>query len=185
MASITLKNIFNSVELKKTANTILKYLKLSRRKDTTSLVYTDGECDSVQTKFENLSNHLKIGVRATSFKEATILLRFLRLIIDDNSMVLVPCEMINAESVGIYEYITQLSEENCTYVTPHIDENNISVKLHSWCGSEITLKTILTSSDEMDIWTLERLQSHFDNAGNFYNFEEICDGKCVVPELLK
>nr|QBK91348.1 MAG: hypothetical protein LCPAC202_03220 [Pithovirus LCPAC202] len=45
-------------------------------------VYTDGEFDGNQTLFERLSNHLQIGVKASSKKLGVCLLRLLRCQID-------------------------------------------------------------------------------------------------------
>lgn len=51
-------------------------------------IYFSGEFDGNQTKFESLSNHLEVGVIAPNKITGLVLLRLVRIIIDENTDLL-------------------------------------------------------------------------------------------------
>lgn len=82
-------HVLKGVENYYNATNLLLYIKSCQEqllKDEEKLlkVYTDGAFDSSQTLFERLSNHLQIGVKASSKKFGVCLLRLLRCQIDSH-----------------------------------------------------------------------------------------------------
>jgi hypothetical protein len=149
-------------------NLIEKYLKELPTTDKPK-IYFSGEYDSQQTEFESGSNKLKLGVLAYNETVALVLLRFLRIIIDDvtdfltedsfctyvsifdtKSNCITEIEKIDKE-IEIKEIIKRISEGEETY----IQSFSLDQPIHTnFVQEEYNFTKRL---DEIDIWTLPRI----------------------------
>lgn len=149
-------------------NCIEEYLKQLPSDDNPKL-YFSGEYDSNQTKFEHGSNNLEFGVSTHNKTTALVLLRFLRIIIDNRP------EFLLEDSVCSYveEFDTT---ENCMNETLKIEKElemteiikRLSKQEKSYMSCYSLHEPITTNFikaehnftkrlDEIDVWTLPRI----------------------------
>lgn len=89
--SYTVKFKPTNIEYKKMLLDILDHLATIPEDYQKDMVYTSTEFDGNQTEYEQLSNNLKIGVKAKSDIVGTTLSLFLRAIIDHNYGIIATC----------------------------------------------------------------------------------------------
>lgn len=150
-------------------------INLSATEGGTPRLYFSGEFDSIQSKFEKGSNNLKFGVLANNETVALVLLRFLRIIIDDRGDMLMKdsfCSLVseecdpkegnwvtcymkrivkNGESMKMDEIINRISSHEISYMNSFSLNEPIST---SFIRKELNFEKRL---DEIDIWTLPRV----------------------------
>jgi len=151
-------------------NVIEKYLK-ELPPDDQPKIYFSGEFDSNQTKFEYKSNNLEIGVLAYNKTVALVLLRFLRIIIDDNTDLLIEdsfwSEVTEFDAEGNYITETYKAQEklDITEIIRKIsDKEEDYMNCFSLNGSIHTNfikeeENFVKRLDEIDIWTLPRIMN--------------------------
>ena len=152
-------------------------INLSATKGDTLRLYFSGEFDSNQSKFEKGSNNLKFGVLACNKTVALVLLRFLRIIIDNRGELLmedsfcsltseecdpkndnwVICYMKrivkNGESMKMDKIIKRIATHEISYIHSFSLNEPIST---SFVREEFNFEKRL---DEIDIWTLPRVMA--------------------------
>lgn len=119
-------------------------------------VYFSGEFDGSQTFFEKQSNHLRIGVIASNHKVGLILLRLLRIIIDDvyHLLTIYFEELEPGDKYLIKDLVEEMSKEETQYLevfeiddiyrtTLMSSKGNISIEKRFW---------------EVDLWNLNRIK---------------------------
>ena len=132
-------------------------------------MYFSGEYDSNQTKFEFGSNNLELGILAYNETVALVLLRFLRIIIDNMTDFLYEdsfCTFVEQfdpksnfmtetvkvdEQIEINEIIKRLSEKEETYMHCF----SLDQPIHT--NFVRTEHNFTKRLDEIDIWTLPRI----------------------------
>jgi hypothetical protein len=145
-----------------------KYLK-ELPSDDTPKIYFSGEYESNQTKFEKGSNNLKFGVLSTNKTVALVLLRFLRIIIDNRPEFLVEdsfsswVDEYDSENdcmngfvkydkeLEINKIIKRLSKQEKSYMNCYLLDKPIS---SNFVQSEFNFTKHI---EEIDIWTLPRI----------------------------
>lgn len=147
-------------------NFLMNHLKeLSKKSTEPYKVYFSGEFDSNQTVFEKLSNNLQIGVIANNETTGLILLHFLRMIIDQHPDLFF-WNLQDKIGYDITEYEMSIDEIVALFARfeeqymSSFDLNDIFVvKLRSW-SKEITIEHTI---NDVNIWTLERINKEFPN----------------------
>lgn len=120
-------------------NEIKKYL--TNKMQTNSgkaKLYFSGEFDSNQSKFEYGSNNLTFGVLSSNKTVALVLLRFLRIIIDNRAELLM--EDFRAiyknvkigDKIKLSRLIRGIGSDEKSYMHSHAINRNISVSLKSY-----------------------------------------------------
>jgi hypothetical protein len=111
-------------------------------------VYFSGEFDSNQTEFEKKSNHLEIGVMASTKIEGLILLRLLRIIVDKNYRLLLEDISFDWKEIDgkevLVDYINKkqrmirimkrLAKKEKQYITSFKTTDQFTVKLYGRNG---------------------------------------------------
>lgn len=156
---------------------IEKYL-LSQKSGITK-VYFSGESDSNQTKFEQGSNDLEFGALSTNDTMGLVLLRFLRIIIDnkpDMFMDDVCHDWENDDENGdgvfakigdivlIKDIVERIAEKEEQYMTSFTLDQPISVTLSEWDITTKSVKNIVITRklEEIDGWTLSGIMRELD-----------------------
>lgn len=142
---------------------------LQKEKSYKTKIYFSGEYDSNQTLFESLSNQLEIGVLAPNRKTGLVLLRFLRIIIDNYPKLLMEdvmeryneedeCEVLEYGSkIKMAEIIKEISKKEKHYLS----EFHLTDELKTnFVGGENVTKRL----DEIDVWTLPRIMAAIDSS---------------------
>lgn len=144
-------------------NKIEDYLIRNRNKDDAHKIYFSGEFDSHQSKFEYASNNLLIGVIASNETEGLLLLRLLRIIIDDREDLLIRWDWEDGTSVHVKDIVERLAKTESNYINSFDPDQKISRKLMHYSfeppntdGAVIETEIIKTL-DEIDIWTFSRI----------------------------
>lgn len=149
-------------------NLIEKYLKNLPANDKPK-IYFSGEFDSNQSSFEHSSNNIELGVLAYNKQVALVLLRFLRIIIDNRQELLMEdsfgsvVEEFDHKMGCVIEIFTMNEKMKINEII-----RNISEKEEPYMHSFLLDKPISTSFvkhkhnftkrlDEIDIWTLPRI----------------------------
>ena len=137
---------------------LIKYLEnLSENSTPESKIYFSG-AESAPTTFENLSNHLEIGVISNSEYVALILLRFVRIIVDEYYDILwADLEEIPSTQHG-YAKVSEIAEilskpERCCLMSFYPNQK-FTRKLWGERGEYTVSKRI----HEVDVWTLPRVK---------------------------
>jgi hypothetical protein len=136
-------------------------------KDNESLIYFSGEFDSNQTKFENKSNNLKIGVVAKSQKIGCAGLRFLRYIIDDRLHDLYDDDLTcfhedETSDYSISNFIEYLAMLEDVYMSCFKLDEIYSVELSD--GTSIR-----TTKRDVDKWSIKRLKKEIEQLWKYNN----------------
>ncbi|CAK7995061.1 Hypothetical protein POVR1_LOCUS579 [uncultured virus] len=115
-------------------------------------VHFSGEFDSNQTKFETLSNELKLGVIARSKLFARAALRLIRFEVDNNPLYDYAQEIIDEEGdpLTYTNLIKTLAHQESHYGKDYPLGTNFMVK---YVGGE----TLTRDITEIDLWTLGRM----------------------------
>lgn len=149
-------------------DTIEKYLIKKSNNDNPHKLYFSGEYDSNQTKFEYASNNLEIGVSSNNEIVGLVLLRFLRIIIDKNTRLLMEdvCKsweevsledggndeilitIENGDEMKICDIISRLAEKEKSYMQSFDIGESISTNFVG--GNNFTKNNI-------SIWELPRI----------------------------
>lgn len=154
-------------------NAIENYLLATRNKTDENKIYFSGEYGNL-TKFEEESNNLEIGVIASNEIEGLVLLRLLRIIIDDITHLLPGWESYYSEEewdnianndskIDLSDYIKGLSREESEYMIKFNLNDKISSMLTRYNRDPPNTKgvrieyEITKTLDEIDIWTLPRI----------------------------
>ncbi len=142
---------------------ILRQLSNEKKIGTEDTIWTDGEFDSNQTEFEKKSNYLEIGVLANSKRKAVVCLKMLRTIVDGYEFLYYTMELLQAEEKQftlskLIEYLFDLDD----YVRNHQDREKVTADLVKCKDGKIIDFTIETCAKKMDLWSLDRLLSHFE-----------------------
>jgi len=148
-------------------NWIEKHLKELSSDDNPKL-YFSGEYDSNQTKFERCSNNLQLGVLAYNKITALVLLRFLRIIIDNRPEFLLedPFTSFVEEFDGnglIVEVIQDIKQMEISEIVEKISKQEEDYMQCFSLDKPITTNFTKTEYnfvrrlDEIDIWTLPRI----------------------------
>lgn len=140
-------------------NWIEKYLKELPSDDKPKL-YFSGEYGSNQTKFERCSNNLQVGILAYNKITALVLLRFLRIIIDNRPEFLLEdsfsswteeFDTKDDEKLEIEEIIKRISKKEEDYMQCFSLDEQITTNFTK------TEYNFVRRLDEIDIWTLPRI----------------------------
>lgn len=126
-------------------------------------IYFSGECDSNQTDFERMSNHLQVGVMAKNPHVAYAMLRIVRAIIDHNEYAL----ELELEEIGHYK---ELIQSYCDDEITHSCSFKLTDRLRRTLTGcvmksgkpKIIKNKIQRDISEVDIWTLPRLEASED-----------------------
>lgn len=145
---------------------IEKYLKELPSNDLPK-IYFSGEFDGNQTKFEFGSNNLQFGVLAYNKTVALVLLRFLRIIIDNREELL--CE----DSFSTWDEEYDPKDDSINHVTKYDKEIEMSeiikrlaeqeneymqsFSLDKQISTNFSRDNFIRRLDEIDIWTLPRI----------------------------
>jgi hypothetical protein len=160
-------------------NAIENYLLTNRNKNDQNKIYFSGEYGNL-TKFESSSNNLKIGVIASNEIEGLILLRLLRIIIDDVTHLFPNWESYyddeewdniykNDNKIDLSDYIKRLSKSESNFMTKFNLDEKICVNLIRYSRDPPNTKGIVVeyevtkTLDEIDIWTLPRIMKEIIN----------------------
>lgn len=114
-------------------------------------VHFSGEFDSNQTKFEKLSNQLKLGVVARSKLFARATLRLLRFQVDNNPLYDYAQELMDGEPLTYTNLIKTLADQESQYGKAYPLGITFTVK---YCGGE----TLTRDITDIDLWTLRRME---------------------------
>lgn len=174
------KDLLNAIELylKKQEDSIDNLNK--------SKLYFSGEFDSNQTKFEQGSNDLEFGVLSSNKTVALVLLRFLRIIVDNRPDLFMDdiChdwenddengDGVFAEigdTILIKDIVTRIAEKEEQYTSDFELDQPISVTLSE--GNIVTGKikeiVITKKLEEIEIWTLPKIiQGLQSMKGNYF-----------------
>lgn len=140
-------------------------------------VFIDGEFDSNQSDFEEMSNKLQIGVRAKSTVKGYMTLLFLRLHIDrgywwpldllDDHPKARPCfsspEFYDRDvTLTLAEVLEHLKEQENQYTTIFAPSEPIQVEMWTRQNGKSITVTRTQTLDEIDIWTLSQLRTVFE-----------------------
>jgi hypothetical protein len=133
-----------------------------------SRIYFSGEGDSNQTQFEIASNKFELGVISSSKRVALVLLRFLRMIIDDNDMLWVDIQdkYDNYDkdfSLTVEEIVDCYVDQESTYLNSFdLNETFKNTLIPNIIGGKkITISKKIYQVD--DIWTITRIrEAYFD-----------------------
>jgi len=145
---------------------IEKYLKELPSNDNPKL-YFSGEYDSNQSKFEYGSNNLEFGVLANNKTIALVLLRFLRIIIDDRPEFLLEdsfsqwVEEYDPKDDRMIEILKCDKELEIEEIIRRLvlkeDNNTSSFSLDQPITTDFYGDNFTKRLDEIDIWTLPRI----------------------------
>lgn len=168
--------------LEKVIPEIFKQLRiLEKRSIDPPKIYFSGEGDSNQTTFERASNHLELGVVSSSKFVALILLRFVRIIIDDHQTMLdedlfsrhydlgeekrklITEEEFNKIPIPISEFLELLSHHEDQYLSSFDLSDEFKVKLGYGKNKQVIRKRL----HEVNIWTLPRIEQAFSEDINW------------------
>jgi hypothetical protein len=134
-----------------------------------SKIYFSGEYDGNQTKFEQKSNHLEIGVIAPSKIEGLVLLRLVRIIIDKNYALLmvdlcidwveVDGEEVEVDYLGkvlsMERIVKRLAKKEKHYMECFKLDEQFTTELSGY-GYNTTIKK---SIEDVDAWDLSRVMN--------------------------
>jgi hypothetical protein len=126
-------------------------------------IYFSGEFDSNQTKFERMSNNLEIGVIANDEQVAMVLLRFVRIVVDNHEDLFVwdlgDFKSYVEKPETIENIVAYLSERETTYSHSFELDQVPTVTLRGWDRTVggITKYIINKQIHEIDLWTFPRV----------------------------
>ena len=130
------------------------YVKKNNNGDTPFLFFS-GEFDSNQTTFESGSNNLKVGVVARNLPTAQVLLRLVRIIIDNNLPLFNdPFENNEFHTLTFDNYVNYFREDDA-YIVSFPIADTFTRELGSSNGNYQVESTI----DTVDVWTIPRIFS--------------------------
>ena len=121
-------------------------------------IFIDGEYDSNQTKFEKLSNYMKIGVVADSKEKGYLMLFLLRTIIDKRSLEGIWCWLEDdSEEINILaDVVERLAEAETAYTDIFEPGESLETILYGpGCGIQTKLKV---KKEDVDLWDYERIK---------------------------
>lgn len=157
-----LDDLRSAQEFKHFLQDLLRYTAILPDEWKEDRIFIDGEYDSNQTKFEEKSNNLKIGVRARSTVKGYIALLFLRIIIDENYGFLLDNLSQDGSDydndVTLPSAVEKLKDVETEYTTVYAPGESIEVEL--WrrddSGGQST-HTVTAKESDIDLWDLSRL----------------------------
>lgn len=125
--------------------------------------YFSGESDSNQTKFESKSNKLDVGVKSNDSTVALVLLRLVRIIIDEHPMLLwwdaedIAKDISGEGTINImfFDLIKKLAEGEDTYFKEFSQDQPLTCTLSGWRGTT----TISRNPGAVDWWDLKRVMN--------------------------
>lgn len=133
-------------------------------------IYFSGTDDSHQTQFEHDGCYLKIGVLARNETVALVLLRFLRIIIDNKINFLEEDALfkiihtkkksymekiaLNGEKVKMSKIIKKIAEKE--------EPNSCDFSLNDELFTRFYKENFTVKLDEIDIWTLPRIMKEME-----------------------
>lgn len=115
-------------------------------------LYFSGEYGSQQTIFETMSNHLELGVLSKDRTTALVLLRFVRMIIEENPELFLEDLDDLTEEVPIELIVERLATGEENYLNEFELNEALTLTLYNTNGEEVIDRIIET----VDIWTLSR-----------------------------
>jgi hypothetical protein len=166
---------FSKDDFERLVTKVFDYIeKLENESKENCKVYFSGEFDSNQTDFERQSTLLMIGVLSSSKYTGLILLRFLRMIIDNNDLFWTDIqdkyeeyesnsnkeEPIIKSSKTIKELAESFVEHEKTCLLSFNINNTFERKIYQRTGEE---KMIKNKFHQVDLWTLQRIREEFEN----------------------
>jgi hypothetical protein len=147
-------------------NSIQSYLeKLSKESTQPYKIYFSGEFDSNQTDFEKQSNHLEIGVIANDKTVGLVLLRFLRIIVDEYPFLIwnslgFDDGVKKDTTIELKRLVHKMSNYEKTYMASFDLNEAFTVKLYGGHGDVQIEKRLY----EVKIWNLQKI------------FDDLADG---------
>jgi hypothetical protein len=138
-----------------------------------SKIYFSGEYDSNQSKFEQASNHLKIGVIAPSEAEGLVLLRLVRILVDENYALLMidlctnwverDGEEVEVDYMGkvlsMERVVKRLAKKEKTYMACFKLDEPLTTKLYGYANGANYKTKIMKKVKDVDTWDLSRVMN--------------------------